>query len=174
VLLIEADLRRPRLAEMLGVRPDRGLRRMLESDASFNGRPVEDIFSVPVSGADTNGDGAAAQNGGGKRLDVLPAGEATDEAGALLDSDRMRDLLEWAYERYDFIVIDGPPPTLVSDAIPLMKLVDGVVVVGRLGRDSDPELRELREEMERFSVTPVGAVATFSRRVANPYSAKKG
>ena len=41
-----------------------------------------------------------------------------------------------------------------------------------LGRESDPALRQLREELKRFSVTPVGAVANFSRRVANPYYAK--
>ena len=52
-----------------------------------------------------------------------------------------------------------------------MKQVDGVLVVGRPAA-SDPALRQLREELKRFSVTPVGAVANFSRRVANPYYAK--
>ena len=83
-------------------------------------------------------------------------------------------MLRAARSCYGLIVIEAPPPTLVSDAIPLMKQVDGVVVVGRLGRESDPELRELRDELQRFGVTPVGAVANFSRRAANPYYAKSG
>jgi Mrp family chromosome partitioning ATPase len=175
VLLIEADLRRPRLAALLGLPPEVGLSTVLAGD-----EPVEDtawdFFRIPIGGS-PNGSGpngasplpSHSQHG----FDALPAGSSPGDPSAMLDSDRMRDLLLSAREHYDLIVIEGPPPTLVSDAIPLLKQVDGVIVVSRLGRESDPELRQLRDELRRFSVTPIGAVANFSRH-ANPYYAKNG
>jgi hypothetical protein len=48
-----------------------------------------------------------------------------------------------------------------------------VLIVGRLGRESEPELRQLRDELERFGITPMGVVANFSRR-AKSYYAKRG
>jgi polysaccharide biosynthesis transport protein len=171
VLLIEADLRRPRLAALLGLPPDIGLSRLLESEGPLEESAWDDVIPIPL-GAGSNGSGRDAR--AELSFDALPAGPAPDAPSELLDSSRMRELLIAAQERYDLIVIEAPPPTLVSDAIPLMKQVDGVLIVGRLGRENDPELRELRDELKRFGVTPVGAVANFSRRVANPYYAKSG
>jgi len=172
VLLLEADLRRPRLGELLGLPPDRGLSKVLESSASFNGQPVEDVFRVPLdeglAGTDTAGTSA------GRTFDVLAAGPPSSDASELLDSDRMRELLRAAYQRYDLVVIDGPPPALVSDAIPLMKQADAVIIVGRMGRESDTQLRRLRSELERLEVRPLGVVANFSRRIPNPYYPKSG
>jgi Mrp family chromosome partitioning ATPase len=168
VLLIEADLRRPRLAALLGLPPDNGLSKLLES-ADPLGKTVSDhVFPIPLGGG-SNGSGPNGRTELG--FDALSAGPPPADPSELLESSRMRELLLGARERYDLIVIEAPPPTLVSDAIPLMKQADGVVVVGRLGRESDPELRKLRDDLKRFGVTPVGAVANFSRRVANPYYA---
>ena len=170
VLLIEADLRRPRLAAILGLPPDDGLSRLLESSDPVGQRASDHVFEIRLGGS-SNGYGP---NGRAElSFDALPAGPQPDEPSELLDSSRMRELLLAARTRYDLIVIEAPPPTLVSDAIPLIKQVEGVLIVGRLGRESDPELKELHDELKRFGVTPVGAVANFSRRVANPYYAKR-
>jgi len=169
VLLIEADLRRPRLAALLSLPSGAGLSELLESDGPLDERAWDNVFRIPL-GAGSNGSGPNARAALG--FDALPAGPPPDAPSELLDSDRMRELLAAAMERYELVVIEAPPPTLVSDAIPLMKQVDGVLVVGRLGHESDEELRELREELERFGVTPVGVVANFSRPVSNPYYTK--
>ena len=170
VLLIEADLRRPRLAALLGLPPDGGLSKLLVSADPFGrGDYWEHIVRIPLAGG-SNGSGPSGAAALG--FDALPAGPAPDDPSELLDSEGMRELLLAARARYDLIVIEAPPPTLVSDAIPLLKQVDGALVVGRLGRESEPELRQLRDELKRFSVTPLGAVANFSRR-ANPYYANR-
>jgi Mrp family chromosome partitioning ATPase len=96
-------------------------------------------------------------------FDILVAGEPSQAAGELLDSDSMRAVLEWAKSSYDFVVVDAPSPGLVSDSIPLMRQVDGVIVVGRLGRDSIGELRRLRVELGQLRVKPAGVVANFVR-----------
>jgi Mrp family chromosome partitioning ATPase len=171
VLLIEADLRRPRLAALLGLPPEEGLSKLLESADPLGQTVSDQVFRISLAGG-SNGSGPNGRAELG--FDALPAGAPPADPSELLDSSRMGELLRAARTCYDLIVIEAPPPTLVSDAIPLMKQADGVVVVGRLGRESDPELRELRDELKRFGVTPVGAVANFSRRAANPYYAKSG
>jgi tyrosine-protein kinase len=171
VLLIEADLRRPRLAELLGLPADKGLSRVLQSADALDGEPLEDVFTVPVGHEGPNGAGRDGTTYGG-RFDALAAGPPPPDASGLLDSDRMREILRAARARYDLVVIDGPPTGLVSDAIPLAKQADGVLVVGRLGRESESELNRLRWELERLGVRPLGAVANFSRRVPSPYYPK--
>jgi capsular exopolysaccharide synthesis family protein len=158
VLLIEADLRRPRLAELLGLPAERGLSSTLESGDDLNAA----VASVPT----TQGDNGASS---APSFDVLVAGPAHPNASELLGSERMSALLRQAAGDYELTIIDGPPPGLVSDTIPLMKQVDGVILVARLGRENSPELSALRMQLGRLGVAPLGVVANFSRRTANPY-----
>jgi Mrp family chromosome partitioning ATPase len=166
VLLIEADLRRPRLAKLLGLPGEDGLSKLLKAPDPFAPEVLHNIFRVPLGGSKSNGNGAAP--GEALEFHALPAGPPPDHPSELLDSEAMRNLLEAAAERYDIVVVEAPPPTLVSDAIPVMKLTDGVLVVGRLGREDEPGLSQLRDELRRFDVPVVGAVANFSKN-SNPY-----
>jgi capsular exopolysaccharide synthesis family protein len=160
VLLIEADLRRPRLAEVLALPSDRGLSSTLESGDDLDAA----VVSVPtMHGENGRGPAVAAS------FDVLLAGAPHPHASELLGSERMSALLRQAASDYELTIIDGPPPGLVSDAIPLIKQVNGVILVARLGRENSPELHALRMQLERLGVAPLGVVANFSRRTANPY-----
>jgi len=158
VLLIEADLRRPRLAQLLGLPAELGLSSALESDVEID----DLVASVPT---------AEGENGAGTApgFDVLVAGPPLPNASELLGSERMSALLRQAGLDYELTIVDGPPPALVSDTIPLMKQVDGVLLVARLGHENSPELGALRTQLERLGVAPLGVVANFSRRTANPY-----
>jgi Mrp family chromosome partitioning ATPase len=82
----------------------------------------------------------------------------------------MRKLMRSARADYELTVVDGPPPGIVADAIPLAKEVDTVIIVARLGKDTGPRLRRLKLELERLGVEPIGVVANFGRRVKNPYT----
>jgi polysaccharide biosynthesis transport protein len=166
VLLLEADLRGPQISTVLDIAGKPGL-----VDVLRKGRPVseEDVATViqPIP-EPAAGRGTAA-------FDVLVAGEPSPAAGELLDSESMLTVLEWAESSYEFIVIDAPSPGLVSDSIPLMRQVDGVVVVGRVGRDSVGELRRLRLDLAKLQVEVVGVVANFVRGVrGRPYSVSRG
>jgi len=165
VLLIEADLRRPRLSQMLDLPDDRGLSTLLRSNES-----VGDVVVHVPTGAGGNGAGADAGEFFPGSFDVLGAGPAHPSASELLRSHRMREILRTAAIDYGLVVIDGPPPGYVADAIPLMAQADGVIIVARVGHESGPELRRLRAELERHGVEPLGVVANFSRPVKNPYT----
>ena len=72
----------------------------------------------------------------------------------------MEALLEQAKSTYDLVVIDTPPLAAVSDAFPLLRKVDGVIIVGRVGRNR-------RDVAERLHETLTGAGAPLLGVVAN-------
>ncbi len=113
----------------------------------------------------TNGHDVTAHG----KLSLLLAGPRPDNATSLLESDAMRDLMRSYHTNYELTVVDGPPPGIVADAIPLAKEVDAVILVARLGKDTGPQLRRLRVELERLGIEPIGVVANFGRRIKNPY-----
>jgi Mrp family chromosome partitioning ATPase/capsular polysaccharide biosynthesis protein len=170
VLLIEADLGRPRLAQLLGVsdRAD-GLSTLLHSSERLDDEPIRGVIEIPPNHGGTNGTAAVARST--PVFHALVAGPRPSDPAGRLDSERMWELLRIARRRYELIVMDAPPPTFVSETIPLMKQADGVILVGRLGLESTPALEQLRSEFERLAIKPLGAVANFSPRVRHAYYA---
>lgn len=91
-------------------------------------------------------------------LDVLAAGPLPPNPVELLGSQYMLDLLNLARERYDRIVLDGPPVLLMSDSLVMSSLVDGVVVVARAVANSKGALKRTRDQLLRVNARIVGAV----------------
>jgi capsular exopolysaccharide synthesis family protein len=147
VLLIEADLRRPVLTAALGLAPGVGLTGALVAPD----RLEEAIQHVQVEDR-TNG-GAV-----GRALDVLPAGAVPPNPAELLESHAMQDVLSWARENYELVIIDTAPLSVVPDAIPLMERVDGVIVVSRLGRSTRDGSEDLRRRLDNLGAPVLGVV----------------
>jgi capsular exopolysaccharide synthesis family protein len=151
VLLVEADVRRPHMAPTLGLGHSEGLTAFL-SDRSM---PLADVTnSVPVG--TNNGQGAM------NTMDVVVAGPVPDNPSGLIDSDRMRDLIRQAEEKYDLVVIDTAPASMVADAIPLMSEASAVVIVSKVGRVTSGEADSLRGQLERINAPAFGLVANFA------------
>jgi capsular exopolysaccharide synthesis family protein len=146
-LLIEADLRRPMLAQRLGVDPTRGLSRVLAGRASLH----DEVTQAPVVDS-TNGAGEP------RYLDVLLAGALPPNPADMIESEHMRALISEAERSYDAVFIDTPPTSLVSDAIPLMGEVDGVIVVVRLGNSTRAALERLRDQLTNLGAPTLGVV----------------
>ena len=149
VLLVEADLRRPSLAKSLEANGAAGLSELLASDQV----QLQDLIQ-PVDfadGTDPNGE----REGGA--VDVLFAGAPPQNPAELLDSERMQAMLEVIPDRYDLVIVDTPP-TVVSDAMPILEYVGGVVVVGRVGLSTDESLIGLREQLDRLDAPTLGVV----------------
>src|SRR5207244_9220554 len=95
--------------------------------------------------------------------DVLAAGVPLPPNPAkLIESHAMAGVLEEARSTYDLVVIDTPPLAAVSDAFPLLRKVDGVIIVGRGGRNR-------RDVAERLHETLTGAGAPLLGVVANGF-----
>jgi protein-tyrosine kinase len=110
VLLIDADLRRPSVHEVIGIPNERGLSDVLRADR------VE-LPTVQVS----------------PLLTVLPSGRPEQNPLAGLSSERMRILLDESATRYDWVILDTPPLGLLSDAQLLTRLTQAAVFVIRAG-----------------------------------------
>jgi receptor protein-tyrosine kinase len=108
----------------------------------------------------------------GRTFDVLVAGAAIPpNPGELVESHAMEALLEQAKSAYDLVVVDTPPLTAVSDAFPLLGKVDGVVIVGRVGRNRRDVAERLHETLSGAGAPLLGVIANgFKARRNAPYS----
>jgi Mrp family chromosome partitioning ATPase len=75
----------------------------------------------------------------------------------------MKDLLADVRSRYDLVLIDTPPLTAVSDAFPLLSQVDGVIIVGRVGRNRRDVASRLHEILKGVDAPLLGVVANAFR-----------
>jgi receptor protein-tyrosine kinase len=117
VLLIDCDMRRPRLHEIFDLPRGHGLAEYLSGKVSTREGLSSAVRSTSIPG-----------------LDILPAGGTGAGAGAsvippMLFSSRMSRLLEHCENHYDFVLLDAPPLLNMPDARVLARLSDGVVLV---------------------------------------------
>ena len=117
VLLIDADMRRPRIHELFDLKNDYGLSDLLNSRSPLNRDPVD----VMVQHTEVPG------------LYALPSGSVETGASDLLYSPRLAELLLKMRGVFDTILIDTPPMLHLPDARVLGKLSDAVVMVLRAG-----------------------------------------
>ncbi len=149
-LLIEADTRDWRLRDLLATNTKGAL---LPAVLDGDRLSLEaSVTRVPLNGDPAHG------------FDALLAGSEPSAAETLLDSPRMRTLLDEARERYDLVILDAPLVEHVTDAVSLLRNADGVVIVARLGRDSKDRAEQLAGVLEHLEVRPLGVVTTFGRR----------
>lgn len=146
VLLIEADLRHPRIGAGLGLTPSAGLSTVLSGEAELDQAVQEVVLSEGRSG------------GGPRTIDVLFAGPLPPNPTDLLESERMHELVVQAEREYDFTVIDTPPTSVVPDAIPLVSRVGGVIVVGRLAKSTRDSVAHLRDQLQNLDAPVLGVV----------------
>ncbi len=153
VVVVEADLRNPSFQAGSGPRFGPGLAEYLTNQAQLD----EVIQSRPLHplGEDQSVSGS---------LDVISAGSVPPNPAELLESHVMSDLIATLGARYDLVVIDTPPLSVVSDALPLIAHVDGLLVVVRMGRTSRDATARLLEQLQRFGAPILGIVANGVRQ----------
>jgi capsular exopolysaccharide synthesis family protein len=137
VLVISADLRKPRLHEFFRLPNERGLTQMLAGD-------THDWRNGPGSGV--------------PNLWVLPSGPSVDLPAEALRSDRMRKVLLEASDVMDFVILDGHPLLLVGDSLVLASYVDGVLLVVDAERTTRTAMTQTRGAIEQVGGNLVGAV----------------
>lgn len=140
VLVVDADLRRPTIAELFGVEGAVGLTDVLIGRASVD---------------------EALQSVGDTSLMVLPAGTRPPNPNELLNSRRMTDLMADLSQRFDFIVIDSPPLLPVSDAVILAPHAGGVLVVCGVGRARRADVVGALTALQQVEARVIGVVMTM-------------
>jgi capsular exopolysaccharide synthesis family protein len=164
VMLLEADLRQPSLAESHGLEPEPGLTEILTERISW----PEATQSVYL----TNGE--ESPTGQEPKLDVIVSGRIPPNPAELIESEQMGYLLSALGGYYDLVVIDTAPAGTVSDAFPLLQRVDGVIVVARAGRTTRESAERARDRLGRLDAKVLGIVPNaVKERRGNEYKRRR-
>jgi polysaccharide biosynthesis transport protein len=157
VLLVSADLRRPRIHHFFGVSNKSGLSNLLTDGSASDGHQG----SVP------NGKQIASELWSMlPSLWVVLSGPTPPHPSALMDSDAMRQFLKFQRDQFDFIILDCPPALVVADALALAPLVDAVLVVADATKTDRKAVTRLRAELEQVDGKIVGAVLNRSKQAS--------
>lgn len=131
VLLVEVDMRHPTLRERLQLHGDGGLSTVLANKNAHDIGTAEMVTTPEFP-----------------NLFVLPAGPSPVDPAELLDSIRMRDLVNVWRKQFDLIVLDAPPVLPVSDSIAVASMVDTTVLVARCGFTPRASLKRAYQMLE--------------------------
>ena len=137
VVLVSADLRKPRLGSFFKDAGGPGLTNVFAGEASL-WRSVADS-GVP-------------------NLKVVPSGPIPGNPAELLGSDMMRSILEQLASVADFVLVDGPPTLTLADAITLAPLTDGVLFVTDSQATRRGAVEHSRQQLEQVDAQMIGAV----------------
>ncbi len=137
VVLIEADLRRPRISEVFKMKPEAGFSAVINGE-----QKVDDVL------LDTGTEG----------LKLLPCGEIPKNPAELFLSEAFGELLTELRSKFDLVIIDSPPVTVVADALIIAQHVHGVILVARSDKTPLPYLLRTRELLEGVHAPILGTV----------------
>lgn len=150
VLLIDADLRRPRLHSIFCLRGDKGLNDILSAKP-----PLDDLspYIAKLS----------------KNFFVLPAGSPMPDSAEWLGSPYFEEVLESLAPQYGYIIIDSPPTTAFADSTVLATMVDGVLMVVQGNQSSLETVRHSARLLRMVGAKIVGVVINKVNSKAENY-----
>ena len=163
VAVVEANLRRPVLAALLDAMGSYGLTDVLTGAHTVD-NAIQTVSSAqPVAERDADGGAAGVatmiESPSVGSLSLLASGKEVGNPPALLAGASMTQLLHTLTVDHDSVLVDAPSPLEFSDAMPLMAVVDGIVLVARIGHTREASARKLVELLAHVSCAPVlGAV----------------
>jgi capsular exopolysaccharide synthesis family protein len=140
VLLIDGDLRRPRLGQIFGVQASDGLSNLLTSDSKDNDAKNL-VHATGIPG-----------------LSILPSGATPQNVARALHSSRLDDILKLMRDEYDFVLVDSPPMIPLTDARLLGQHSDGVILICRSGQTTMDQLVSTRRRLAEDGIHVMGTI----------------
>ncbi|MEU6427957.1 polysaccharide biosynthesis tyrosine autokinase [Microbispora sp. NPDC046973] len=148
VILVDGDLRRPRIPDYLGIEGSTGL-----TDVLIGKARLQDVV----------------QTWGHSDVAVLPSGQIPPNPSELLGSHGMRSLLDQLTQDYDMVILDAPPLLPVADAAALAAIADGALLVARYGKTRREQVARAVELLSSVNARLVGTVLNFVPVKHNSY-----
>jgi succinoglycan biosynthesis transport protein ExoP len=149
VAIVDADLRRPTLADRFGIDGAIGLSDLLTGTVTID---------------------QALQPVGRHGLVLIPAGELPPNPTELLESDRMGDLVRALEERFDLVIFDTSPSLPVTDAAVLAQHTGGLLMVSGVGQVTRPRLVNALQDLAQSGVDVLGIIVTMMPNRNGQYS----
>lgn len=138
VIVVDCDLRRPTQHRMF--------------PTLSNERGLSSVLTNACSAED------AIQHSPHENLDILTSGPIPANPGRLVESLRLRQLLQHLAGTYDMVLVDAPPLLVVGDGVALTRAAKGMVIVVEAGKTSRRMLTDLRQRAEAAGIEPTGVV----------------
>lgn len=149
VLILDCDFRRPGISTLFGLEDSPGIMEIL-----FNDRHVEDAIKETVV----------------RNVFVLTSGRRPPNPAAINRSIKLKNLINGLKEQYDHLILDTPPYGIITDAAPLLKISDGVILVSKFGQTKEAELDMTIENLMRTRANIIGmALTSFNHRKSSDY-----
>ncbi len=143
VVVVDCDLRRSRVASMLGISKSPGLADVLRRSSA-----LADVIRPTAS----------------PNLDVVPAGlTRQDEVGELLGRAELDEVVQQLRDRYEYVLFDTPPINGASDAGALGRVISEAIVVVRMNRTRRESVDQAVRLLHAANVKPVGMVLTHHK-----------
>lgn len=152
VLLVDCDLRRPKIARLMQLNAKAGLSNLLVD-------PKVKKDAIISSGVEN--------------MDVLLSGSIPPNPSELLGSPRMRELLRELQESYDYIFLDTPPINMVTDAVVIAPESDGVIFLVRANKSERGAVAHAVKQMEYSKTRILGFVLNGVDMEKTHYGQKK-
>ncbi len=138
VVILDCDLRRPRVHSHFGLENSQGLTNYISGEKSTENL-IKSSPDVP-------------------RLKIITSGPIPPNPAELLSSNEMKKLLQFLRGRFRHVIIDSPPAISFTDAAILSTLVDGVVLVAMSGKSSIHLLRQFKQRLSNIGARIYGVV----------------
>ena len=142
VLLIDGDLRKPRVHDIFGQPNTWGLSNLLTEKNSVAELPVNVLTKKTLIPG----------------LSILPSGPATEQLTTMLYSPRMQDLMQHLRAEFDYIILDAPPALQFADARVLAQSADSVLLVARANQSSPETVQAAAERFHTLGVPVMGTI----------------
>ncbi|MBU5436772.1 CpsD/CapB family tyrosine-protein kinase [Tissierella sp. MSJ-40] len=138
VLLIDCDLRKPRVHKVFGLSNLEGLTNVIVgekklSEVVHNSEELKDLY-------------------------IVSSGPIPPNPAELLGSKRMKDFLDSIKEEYDMVILDTPPIGLVTDSAVLSTIVDGTILVTAVGQTDVEVVKRAKELLEKVNANIIGVI----------------
>lgn len=148
VLLIDGDLRKPKVHHYFSIPNAPGLTNYLGAAANSRSAQKVDLFSIihPTEY---------------KNLSVIASGSIPPNPAEVLGSEMMSEFIKEISQHFDYIIIDTPPINVVSDALPVIRESDGVVMVVRSNSSTHPELQKALDSLKFIDAKILGFVVNY-------------
>jgi len=149
VLLIDCDLRKPRIHKIFEIANEVGLTNIIARQQSVEN--AKNKFSELDS------------------LDLITSGVLPPMPTEILSSAKMGAILNDLREEYDYILLDTPPILSVADAAALSRHVDGVIIVSALDKTTHDEIRVSKRSLDKVDAKILGVILTFAENNKRGY-----
>lgn len=143
VVVVDLDLRRPRLHRVFGLTKENGI-----AEYMVNAIDREKIIKPTIY----------------KNVDLVTRGGAVYNPALILVSDKFKDLIAYLREKYDFVLLDCAPVLQVSDYIHISKVSDGALFLVSYGRTTKTQVSDAVKELNKNNIPVLGTLFTMYDR----------